>query len=251
LETVALDGVKIASNASLSTNRSPSGLAKCGRGRSGARIAEAAVSAHAATDAAEDAMFGEANPELVPAELADPDSLAARIEQAKTRLDAHTAADPDDPDDPDAPAPPAANHPASAESVGTEPVPRDRLARITATRTRLDAEIAADRAEHDAAARELSGADRRRGQAARSAPGRGVAGLAERGWPRRSLNPRPNTPAGSHSMPSRLPSAAAQVGARCRSSKTPRVRQQRARQVKARAAEGAPRPGPRMQRIGL
>ena len=49
LETVALDGVKIASNASLAANRTASGLAR-------------AASAHAATDAAEDALYGPANP---------------------------------------------------------------------------------------------------------------------------------------------------------------------------------------------
>ena len=76
LETVALNGVKIASNASLAANRSAAGLARLGEAEA-ARIAEQAVAAHAATDAAEDALFGDADPGSVPAELADPASRAA------------------------------------------------------------------------------------------------------------------------------------------------------------------------------
>jgi transposase len=49
LGTVALDGMKIAANASKSANRTEEGLAK---------LAEQAVAAHAAADAAEDELFG-------------------------------------------------------------------------------------------------------------------------------------------------------------------------------------------------
>jgi transposase len=84
LETVALDGVKIASNASLAANRTASGLARAAETEA-ARIAEAAIAEHAAADADEDAVYGPDNPGLVPAELADPASLAARIDEAKAR----------------------------------------------------------------------------------------------------------------------------------------------------------------------
>lgn len=141
LETVALDGVKIASNASLSANRSASGLAKAAEAEA-ARIAEAAVSAHAATDAEEDAIYGDANPELVPAELADPASREARIDEALARL-ATEATDPDDPDDPDDRPPPTS----PTESVEPESVPRDRSARIAQAQARIEAEVAAERVE--------------------------------------------------------------------------------------------------------
>src|SRR4029453_7158506 len=81
LETVALDGVKIASNASLGANRTRSGLARAAEVEA-ARLAEKAAAEHAATDAAEDALFGPDNPELVPAELADPVSRESRIDEA-------------------------------------------------------------------------------------------------------------------------------------------------------------------------
>ena len=105
LETVALDGVKIASNWSLlAANRTRSGSARAAEAEA-ARIAEQTVSAHAAIDAAEDAVFGPDNPGLVPAALADPNSRAARIDEALAQLDAEATADPDvraDRDDPPA-----------------------------------------------------------------------------------------------------------------------------------------------------
>ena len=122
LETVALDGVKIASNASLAANRTTSGLARAAEAEA-ARIAEATVSAHAAIDAAEDAVFGPDNPGLVPAALADPNSRAARIDEALAQLDAEATADPDvraDRDDP------PAQLLEATESVEPEPVPHDR-----------------------------------------------------------------------------------------------------------------------------
>lgn len=155
LETVALDGVKIASNASLGANRGASGLAQAAEAEA-ARIAEAAVSAHAATDAAEDAMFGEANPELVPAELADPASLTARIDEAQARLDSDTTDGPDEPPD-DLPRPAVQHRKLTGEpheAVEPEPVPRDRAARIALAQARIEAEIAAERAARDAMVRQ-------------------------------------------------------------------------------------------------
>jgi transposase len=142
LETVALDGVKIASNASMAANRSTSGVAKAAAAEA-ARIAKAAVAAHEATDAAEDELFGEDNPGSMPAELADPAVLAERIAEALAQPDADADAATADPDDPLP----------SAESVQLQRVAHDRWGRITAAQARLDAEIAAEAAEADTATR--------------------------------------------------------------------------------------------------
>jgi len=150
LETVALDGVKFASNASRGANRTRSGLAKAAEAEA-ARIAQKAAAEHAATDAEEDALFGESNPDLVPAELADAASRAARIDAAKAQLDADAAAEPDDPGDADDAAPPTPQHQGSTESVDPEPVPRDRLARIAQAQADIEAAIAAEQAARAAA----------------------------------------------------------------------------------------------------
>jgi transposase len=149
LETVALDGVKIGSNASLSANRTTSGLAKAAEAAQAeaARIAAAVVADHAATDAAEDELFGSANPGSVPAELADPGALAARIDEAMARLDDEMAADPDEPDD----GAPPVQRPAQPTGSGEpEPVAHDRSGRIAQARARIAAEIDAERAERNA-----------------------------------------------------------------------------------------------------
>lgn len=93
LGVVALDGVKIASNASMSANRSQDGLnnAKAAETARQAAAAEAAKAAaeHSATDRDEDSLFGaETRPDKVPDDpSADPPSTATggraqRIEQA-------------------------------------------------------------------------------------------------------------------------------------------------------------------------
>jgi len=132
LETVALDGVKIASNASLAANRTTSGLARAAEAEA-ARIAEAAVAAHAAADAAEDALHGVDNPGSVPAELTDPQVLADRIEQAKAQLGALSG-----------------NPAQTTESVQPQPVRRNRAARIAQAQARIEAEVTAERAERQA-----------------------------------------------------------------------------------------------------
>lgn len=142
LETVALDGVKIASNASLSANRTTSGVAKAAAAEA-ARIAKAAVAAHEATDAAEDEMFGDDNPGSVPAELTDPAVLAQRIAEALARRDAEVTAE----------GPAAEDGAPSAESVELERVAHDRSGRIAQAQGRIDAEIAAERTERDALVR--------------------------------------------------------------------------------------------------
>lgn len=142
LETVALDGVKIASNASLSANRSASGLAKAAEAEA-ARIAAKVVAEHAATDAEEDQVYGDDNPELVPAELTDPGVLAQRIDEAITGLNAQSA------DGADAAVRPKDRR-ESAESGETERVPRDRLSRIAQAQARIEAQIGAERAQRQA-----------------------------------------------------------------------------------------------------
>lgn len=145
LETVALDGVKIASNASLAANRTGSGLAKAAEAEA-ARIAAKVAAEHAATDDAEDELYGDTNPELVPAELADEASRIARIDEAIAGLSAQTADDSDDSDDvvrPD-------DSDKSTETVEPELVPRDRAARIVQAQARIEAEIAAAKAARHA-----------------------------------------------------------------------------------------------------
>ncbi|WP_423816276.1 transposase [Rhodococcus jostii] len=94
LETIALDGVKIASNASKDANRTEDGLRRAAEAEA-ARIAAAAAAAHAATDDAEDDLYGEDDPGpgQVPAELADPTTRSARIAEALAQLDAQKQAE--------------------------------------------------------------------------------------------------------------------------------------------------------------
>src|SRR5579859_4040238 len=73
LGTVALDGSKVRANASKAANRTEETLAK---------MAAERVAAHAETDAAEDALFGAARGDEVPAEAADPFTRDERIDAA-------------------------------------------------------------------------------------------------------------------------------------------------------------------------
>jgi transposase len=94
LGVVGLDSVKIASNASLSANRGEDGLrraaaehAQADVGRTARELGAAAAAEHAATDAAEDALYGpDRRGDEVPEELIDPRSRAARIAQALDEL---------------------------------------------------------------------------------------------------------------------------------------------------------------------
>src|SRR5215470_8611061 len=80
LGTVALDGMKIAASASKSANRSGEGLRK---------LAAEAVAAHAAADAAEDALFGAGvRGDDVPPEAWNPRGRAGRIAAALADLEA-------------------------------------------------------------------------------------------------------------------------------------------------------------------
>ena len=87
LETIALDGVKIAANASKDANRTEDGLRQAAEAEA-ARIAATAAAAHAATDDAEDDLYGEDDPGpgQVPAEFADPGTRTARIAEALAQM---------------------------------------------------------------------------------------------------------------------------------------------------------------------
>jgi transposase len=73
LGTVALDGSKVRASASKAANRTEEALAK---------MAAERAAAHAETDAAEDALFGDARGDEVPAEAADPFTRDERIDAA-------------------------------------------------------------------------------------------------------------------------------------------------------------------------
>jgi transposase len=95
LGVVALDSVKIASNASLSASRTEAGLRRAAAEQAeidaarARELAAAAAAEHAATDAAEDVLYGpDRRGDEVPEELVDPRSRAARIAQALAQLKA-------------------------------------------------------------------------------------------------------------------------------------------------------------------
>lgn len=99
LGVVAIDSVKIASNASLAANRSEDGLRKAAAEQAdidaakARALAAAAAAEHAATDAAEDALYGpDSRGDELPEDLVDPSSRARRIAEALEQLKADTAA---------------------------------------------------------------------------------------------------------------------------------------------------------------
>jgi transposase len=81
--TVAVDGTKLAANAALGANRTYPAIR--------AEV-ERMLEEGAATDAAEDALYGDARGDELPAELADPASRRARLEQLARELEAEDAA---------------------------------------------------------------------------------------------------------------------------------------------------------------
>ena len=82
--TVAVDGTRLAANASLGANRRYDALR-----REAERIFEEA----AQVDAAEDALYGEARGDELPAELADPTTRRERIRRALEEIEAEHAAE--------------------------------------------------------------------------------------------------------------------------------------------------------------
>lgn len=99
LGVVAIDSVKIASNASLAANRTEDGLRNAAAEQAAIdaakarEIAAAAAAEHAATDAAEDDWYGpDSRGDELPEDLVDPSSRARRIAEALEQLKADTAA---------------------------------------------------------------------------------------------------------------------------------------------------------------
>jgi transposase len=99
LGVVAIDSVKIASDASLAANRCQDGLGKAAAEQAeidlakARQLAAAAAAEHAATDAAEDDLYGPGTRgDEVPEDLVDPGSRAGRIAEAIAQLKADTAA---------------------------------------------------------------------------------------------------------------------------------------------------------------
>lgn len=99
LGVVAIDSVKIASDASMSANRTRDGLVKAAAAQAAIdmdkarKLAAAAAAEHAAADAAEDALYGsDRRGDELPEELADPKTRAARIAEALAELKADTGA---------------------------------------------------------------------------------------------------------------------------------------------------------------
>ncbi len=99
LGVVAMDSVKLASNASLAANRNAEGLRRAAAEQAEAdmrarakKLAAAAAAEHAATDAVEDDLYGrDRRGDELPEELADPRSRAARIAQALDEMAAEQA----------------------------------------------------------------------------------------------------------------------------------------------------------------
>jgi transposase len=88
LGTIALDGMKIAGNASKDANRTEETLRKLA-----AEAAARAAAAHAAADEAEDELFGEGNRgDEVPPDVVNPAARDARIAAALAELEAERAA---------------------------------------------------------------------------------------------------------------------------------------------------------------
>jgi transposase len=90
LGLVALDGTKIAANASLGANRTRTGIEK-----ELARLAADTAAGQVATDTAEDALFGDRTGDELPAELADPRSRRQRLRAALDQINRRYPAPPE------------------------------------------------------------------------------------------------------------------------------------------------------------
>ena len=131
LGLVALDGMKIAASASKSANRTEEALRK---------LAQKMAAAHAATDAAEDDLFGPGvRGDEVPADLADPRTRADRIAAALAELDAENRAAREDQERRDAR---AQAYLAEPGTMGKPPA----QARVAAAHARVEAATAVQQA---------------------------------------------------------------------------------------------------------
>jgi transposase len=154
LGVVALDGMKIAANASKAANRTEEGLRK---------LAAQRVAAHAAADAAEDELFGEGRRgDELPAEVASPVTRDERIAQALAELEAERKAAEAERDAQ------ARAYLDKVESGQPPPGPPPAAAAVTAAQMRLDRAVAAQQAklaawEQQRAAEDAAGIKRKPG----------------------------------------------------------------------------------------
>ncbi len=133
LGMVALDGTKIAANASKAANRTEEGLRK---------LAAQRVAAHAASDQAEDELFGEGRRgDEVPPEVASPATRDERIAQALAELEAERQAAGQERDAQ------ARAYLEALESGQPPPGPPPAVAAVAAARARLERAEAGQRAK--------------------------------------------------------------------------------------------------------
>ena len=133
LGTIALDGTKIAANASKAANRTEEALRK---------LAAQRVAAHAATDVAEDELFGAGRRgDEVPPEVASPATRDERITQALAELEAERKAAEAERDAQ------ARAYLEAAESGQPPPGPPPAAAAVAAARVRLDRAAAEQQAK--------------------------------------------------------------------------------------------------------
>jgi transposase len=155
--TVAVDGFKVAANASIDANRDEGWLREQAR----RLVAEAA-----AIDAAEDAEFGDARGDELPAEWSDPKSRRAKIRAALEELEQRKRAASEAAEQAEADADAAAEQRMRRIAAGekTGPGKARRVDRVAEARLRLARARAAQQAKIDAD-RALRAAARERGEA--------------------------------------------------------------------------------------
>jgi len=135
LGLVTLDGMKIAASASAAANRTERKLRE---------LAEQIAAEHAATDAAEDALFGPGvRGDELPPELADPRTRSERIAAALAALEAERHAAQRERDEQ------AGAYLAKVAAGQGVPGPRPAAADVAAAQIRLDQAIAAQQARVD------------------------------------------------------------------------------------------------------
>jgi transposase len=139
LETITLDGMKIAANASRSANRSEEHIRA-----ELARVSAEAVAGHRATDAEENALFGlERRGDELPKDLADERARVARLRRALADLEQERTAAQAERDAK------AAEHLQRLEVGPRPPGPAPNCAEVAAAELRLTRAIAAQQAKID------------------------------------------------------------------------------------------------------
>lgn len=150
LGTVAIDGTKIAANASIFVNRAEESL-RAEADRAAAQIAKQIMAEAAAVDAQEDELHGDARGDEVAPEFADPATRAAAIKAALDQIEAEKKKQAEQDED---------------QTQRRAQAWEDRAAKARAQLANLEAELATKAAAWDAghAAADLSGTPRPRGR---------------------------------------------------------------------------------------